>query len=78
MGASPKSLFRNIGPRALSFLRRVAHEGGGSLRVTKNSEREAAEACFGAGYLAADRRDDALYHITTKGAAFLNRLARVE
>ena len=67
-----------LGPRALSFLRLTAFEGGGSFKARNNADRERGAACVNAGMLVRDRRDDELFHITTEGAAYLNRLARVE
>ncbi|RVQ13218.1 hypothetical protein [Sinorhizobium meliloti] len=65
-----------VGPRCIAFLRRV--RGGDAHTLIRNADREAVDKALAAGFVAwvGQSRDDV--RLTERGAAYLDRLARVE
>ncbi|AEG53587.1 hypothetical protein CN138_31745 [Sinorhizobium meliloti] len=65
-----------VGPRCIAFLRRV--RGRDAYTLIRNADLEAVVKALAAGFLAwvGPSRDDV--RLTERGAAYLDRLARVE
>ncbi|MDK1386347.1 hypothetical protein QN224_13105 [Sinorhizobium sp. 8-89] len=66
-----------IGPRGVNFLRRV-RDAGGPYRIALNADREQLDRALCGGFVVADPRNDDLVRLTEAGAAYLDRLMRVE
>ncbi|MDI7864324.1 hypothetical protein MRS76_20505 [Rhizobiaceae bacterium n13] len=64
-----------IGPRGVKLLNRVRHAGG-TYPLECNRDRDSAGRAIAGGFLRRDARDDTLVHITGKGLAYLDHLAR--
>lgn len=66
-----------VGPRCLAFLRRV-RAGGATYKLARNADREALDRALAAGFVAWVGRSRGDVQLTATGAAYLDRLARVE
>jgi hypothetical protein len=66
-----------IGPRAVSFLRRVRSIGG-AYRLAGDADRQALPCALRAGFIVRDRKNAEVVHLTNAGAAYLDRLMRAD
>ncbi|OHV85935.1 hypothetical protein [Ensifer sp. LCM 4579] len=66
-----------IGPRCIAFLRRV-RAAGVHYTIMNNADRAVLDKALSAGFVARVGKSREDVRLTAAGAAFLDRLARVE
>lgn len=66
-----------VGPRGVAFLRRV-RAARGAYRINRNVDRDALDRTLSGGFVRRSNVDHDAVFLTDAGAAYLDRLMRVE